>query len=164
MSDFFVTPQTVLQPVRLLCLWEFSRQEYWIGQPFPSSGTLSNLGIKHRSPALKANSLPSEAPGKPVKRVDLMLNLIIIKKTHLQSYLNPYHAHIQKENSQNFQDSIFFCSLLSSLLHYIGVLRIYSGGSDGKDSSCNAGDSMQCLIPGSGRSPGEGNGNPLQYS
>ena len=34
--------------------------------------------------------------------------------------------------------------------------------SDGKESACNAGDS--CLIPGLGRSPGGGNGNPLQYS
>ena len=32
----------------------------------------------------------------------------------------------------------------------------------GKESACNAGDSGS--IPGSGRSPGEGNGNPLQYS
>ena len=32
----------------------------------------------------------------------------------------------------------------------------------GKDSICNAGDPGS--IPGSGRSPGEGNGNPLQYS
>ena len=35
------------------------------------------------------------------------------------------------------------------------------GGSDGKESTCNAGDLG--LIPGSGRSPGEENGNPLQY-
>ena len=35
-------------------------------------------------------------------------------------------------------------------------------GSDGKESACNAGDVG--LIPGSGRSPGEGNGNPFQYS
>ena len=35
-------------------------------------------------------------------------------------------------------------------------------GSDGKESACNAGDPG--LIPGSGKSPGEGNGNPLQYS
>ena len=34
--------------------------------------------------------------------------------------------------------------------------------SDGKEFACNAGDGS--LIPGSGRSPGEGNGNPLQYS
>ena len=35
-------------------------------------------------------------------------------------------------------------------------------GSDGKESACNAGD--LCLIPGLGRSPGEGNAYPLQYS
>ena len=38
----------------------------------------------------------------------------------------------------------------------------FPGGSDGKASACNAGDSGS--IPGSGRSPGEGNGNPLQHS
>ena len=38
----------------------------------------------------------------------------------------------------------------------------FSGDSDGKESACNVGDLG--LIPGSGRSPGEGNGNPLQYS
>ena len=39
----------------------------------------------------------------------------------------------------------------------------FPGGSEGKASSaCNAGDLG--LIPGSGRSPGEGNGNLLQYS
>ena len=38
----------------------------------------------------------------------------------------------------------------------------FPGGSDSKESACNAGDSG--LISGSGRSPGEGNGNPLQYS
>ena len=38
----------------------------------------------------------------------------------------------------------------------------FCGGSDGKVSACNAGDPGS--IPGSGRSPGEGNGNPLQYS
>ena len=38
----------------------------------------------------------------------------------------------------------------------------FPGGSDGKASSCNAGDLY--LIPGLGRSPGEGKGYPLQYS
>ena len=38
----------------------------------------------------------------------------------------------------------------------------YPGDSDSKQSVCNAGDLGS--IPGSGRSPGEGNGNPLQYS
>ena len=38
----------------------------------------------------------------------------------------------------------------------------FPGGSDGKESVCNAGDPGS--IPESGRSPGKGNGNPLQYS
>ena len=40
--------------------------------------------------------------------------------------------------------------------------RLIIGGSDGKASACNVGD--RGLIPGLGRSPGEGNGNLLQYS
>ena len=42
------------------------------------------------------------------------------------------------------------------------VLPLFPGGSDGKGSAYNTGDPGS--IPGSGRSPGEGNGNPLQYS
>ena len=41
-------------------------------------------------------------------------------------------------------------------------MGIIPSGSDGKESACNAGDPGS--IPGSGRPPGEGNGNPHQYS
>ena len=41
-------------------------------------------------------------------------------------------------------------------------LMCFPGGSDGKESACNEGDLG--LISGFGRSPGEGDGNPLQYS
>ena len=41
-------------------------------------------------------------------------------------------------------------------------MRGFSGGSDGKESACNAGDLG--LIPGLGRSPGGGHGNTLYYS
>ena len=41
----------------------FSRPEYW--EPFPSPGDLPNPGIKPRSPASQADSLPSNPPGKP---------------------------------------------------------------------------------------------------
>ena len=41
------------------------------------------------------------------------------------------------------------------------LLSGFPGGSDGKESACNAGDPRS--TPGSGRSPGEGNGYPLQY-
>ena len=43
----------------------FSRQEHWSGLPFPSPGDLPNPGIEPRSPALQADSLPSEPTGKP---------------------------------------------------------------------------------------------------
>ena len=47
---------------------KFSRQEYWSGLPFPSPEDLPDPGIEPRSPALKADALPSEPPGKLIKR------------------------------------------------------------------------------------------------
>ena len=44
----------------------------------------------------------------------------------------------------------------------LSLLNYFPGGSDGKASAYSAGDLGS--IPGSGRSPGEGSGNPLQYS
>ena len=44
---------------------EFSRPEYWSGLPFPSPEDPPNPGIKHRSPALQADSLLAEPQGKP---------------------------------------------------------------------------------------------------
>ena len=44
----------------------FSRQEYWSGLPLPSPGDLRNPGIEPGSPALEADALTSEPPGKPV--------------------------------------------------------------------------------------------------
>ena len=46
--------------------------------------------------------------------------------------------------------------------YFSPVFLSIPGGSDSKVSACNVGDLDS--IPGSGRSPGEGNGNPLQYS
>ena len=42
----------------------FSRQEYWSRLPLPSPGDLPNPGIEPGSPALHADALPSEPPGK----------------------------------------------------------------------------------------------------
>ena len=74
-----------------------------------------------------------------------------------------------------FSSSFMHCLLkktLSSLLAilwnsafnwmYLSLSSGFPGGSDGKESTCNAGDPG--LIPGLGRSPGEGNGYPFQYS
>ena len=43
---------------------ESSRREYWNGLPFPSPGALPHPGMEPRSPALWADSLPAEPPGK----------------------------------------------------------------------------------------------------
>ena len=43
----------------------FPRQDYWSGLPFPSPGNLPNPGMEPMSPALQADSLPPEPPGKP---------------------------------------------------------------------------------------------------
>ena len=50
---------------------EFSRPEYWSGQPFPSPGDLPNTGIEPRSPALPEDSLPAEIPERPMEGKEL---------------------------------------------------------------------------------------------
>ena len=56
----------------------FSRKEYWSGFPFPSPGDLPDPGIKLGSPALQADSLPSEPPWNPNKHTTNINNIIII--------------------------------------------------------------------------------------
>ena len=57
-----VTPWTVACQAPLSM--GFSRQEYWSRLPFPSPGDLPNPGIEPGSPALQADSLPTELRGK----------------------------------------------------------------------------------------------------
>ena len=59
---FFVTLWTVALQSPLSM--RFSKQEYWSGLLFPSPGHLPNPGIEPRSPTLRADSLPSNLPGK----------------------------------------------------------------------------------------------------
>ena len=58
----FVTPWTVAHQAPPSM--GFSRQEYWSGLPFPSPEDLPDPGIEPRSPALEADALTSEPPGK----------------------------------------------------------------------------------------------------
>ena len=51
---------------------------------------------------------------------------------------------------------------LWDLKTYLLITLGFPGGSDGKESACDAG--AEGSLPGLGRSPGEGNGFPLQYS
>ena len=59
------------------------------------------------------------------------------------------------------QKILLLPSVPDSQVHKNMFPSSFPGGSDGKASACNTGDSSS--IPGLGRSPGEGNGNPLQY-
>ena len=59
----FATPWTVARQAPLSM--GFSRQAYWSGLPFPSPEDLPNPEIESRSPALQADALSSEPPGKP---------------------------------------------------------------------------------------------------
>ena len=60
MSSPFATLWTVA--CRASLSMESSRQEYWSGYPLSSTGDLSDLGKETGSPALQADSLPSERP------------------------------------------------------------------------------------------------------
>ena len=60
--QLFATPWTVVYQAPPSM--GFSRQEYWSGLPFPFPEDLPNPKIKLNSPALQADALPSEPPGK----------------------------------------------------------------------------------------------------
>ena len=77
------------------------------------------------------------------------------RKTH--HWMKPTIVNTQFENRAIWSDP----SIIAANL-WISRVGTLPGGSDSKESACSATDPG--LIPGSGRSPGEGNGNPLQYS
>ena len=73
---------------------EFSSQEYWRGYPFLSPEDLPDPGIKPRTPALQADSLPSEPPGKPLmlhkvdpnEHLTLLVQLIDLTQARTSSF------------------------------------------------------------------------------
>ena len=74
----FEPPWTVACQVPLAM--GFSRHEYWSGLPCPSPGDLPDPGIETGSPALQADYLPSEPPGKPS-------NIYVLHKIKFVKYL-----------------------------------------------------------------------------
>ena len=118
-----------------------SRQEHWSGLPFPPPGDLPDPGIKPTSPALQAHSLPwihlgsLSADKAQTQRPACASSRLIFTRRHV------ILAFTRKLNFRKMG---------------------FPGGSDGKASAYNEGDLGS--VPGSGRSPGEGNGNPCQYS
>ena len=79
-------------PVRLLCPWDSTGQEYWSEWPCHPSGDFPGPGIEPGSHALQADSLPSEPPGKP-EILQVINNLrSTIWRTHLcDFYLITFH-------------------------------------------------------------------------
>ena len=118
----------------------FLRQEYWSVLPFPSPGDLPDPGIN---------------PGLLHSRWILYR---LSYDWHITTSPETGFCHIWMEEG---------LSIPSRPVHqtakWVWLIRMgFPGGSDGKESACNAGDldSVSEL----GRSLGEGNGNPLQYS
>ena len=82
-----------------------------------------------------------------------------------------FNEHLSIKNITKDKEGHYIMIKGSIRKEDITIVNIYApnigapeapGGSDGKESACIVGD--MGLIPGSGRSPEEGNGNPLQYS
>ena len=68
----------------------FSRQEYWIGLPFPSPGNLPNPGMEPWSPALQADALSSEPPSYRTIALISHASKVMLKilQARLQQYIN----------------------------------------------------------------------------
>ena len=98
-------------PIWLLLSMEFSRQGYWSGYPFPFPGDLPDLGIKPRSPALQADSLPSEPPGKPCLTAKVPKAGILLFHLHF-SFPFPSKMHFSNSLpvSRFFSSSWTVCS------------------------------------------------------
>ena len=87
-----------LEPAQAPLSMGFSRQEYWSGLPFPSPGDLPNPGIKPGSPALQADALSSEPPGKPSKgyRISWWTDSLIFSHLILSSISYDLHLDIKR--------------------------------------------------------------------
>ena len=84
-----------LQPARLLCPWDFPGKSTGRELPFASPGDHSNPGIRPVSPALKADSLSSEPPGKPPKLflIPPSKSLLLPKRWDILPFLKRSNHH-----------------------------------------------------------------------
>ena len=87
----------------------------------------------------------------------LISDTALAKGILLREFMRIVECHMECPLEKKKQDL-----KVENCVSFRALLRGFPGGSDGKESPCKAGD--QGLIPGWGRSPGEGKGYPLQYS
>ena len=89
---------TLCEPMDYLQSMEFSRPENWSRQPVPSPGDLPNPGIEPGSPALQADALLSDPPGKP--RFGMLL--LLSRFSHVRLCATPQTAAHQAPPSLGF--------------------------------------------------------------
>ena len=154
-SNCFVTPWTVARQAPLSKV--FLRQEYWIKLPFSSPGDFSNSGIKPTSPAWLCQT-----------QYRLFNRLCEVLDTVTCDYLEAVYLG-NKSIPFLFSFSLIFPQFVIIFLSFsvffspsASPILGFPGGSAIKSPPANAGDLGS--IPGLGRSPLGGNGNPLQYS
>ena len=165
----FVTPWMVVHLAPLSM--EFSKKEYWSGLPFPTPGDLPSPGIEPEflaSPALQADSLPvCYDPALYGKSLPTPETCSPVSFSGNKPYMTSGKECIgpcrncKQEGSKEVAATVYI--LCFGIIYFLlSYHLVFPSASDSEESAWNAGD--QSSIPGSGRLPGEGNGNPLQYS
>ena len=101
---------------------EFPRPRYWSGSPFPSPGDLPNLGVEPGSPALQADSLPSEPPevvvGGGVIPASLHLPLASFQSP---LHLNDSHSWLTQQNP--WEAVRLFKTNLFMYFHFLNIFQ-----------------------------------------
>ena len=96
---------------------EFSRQEYWSGLSFTSPGDLPEPGIEPRSPALQADSLPSELLGKVLWSLWDVAKLPTVSGGQTQVFLTADHRTLK-----SFSDNLlYFLLFLFTYVYYTSI-------------------------------------------
>ena len=163
-SECFHVNNPFLVASSLSCVWLFCdsmdctgssvhgifRQEYWSGFLSPSPGDLLNPGLKPGSPALQANSLLSEPPGKPAILFSYISSAPKPSTSlMIASLVSVYWMNLRSTMTRNRQEKeLWFLNKEKG--------RRYSGE---EEITLNA-----LYLPTFSIINGEGNGTPLQYS
>ena len=125
--------------------------------------SVSHRGFKSRwqSSRTRMRLLPAQ-PERPPAGASLASSLLSALHPRHGSGAHCFSSMVSSVTSVSAQGSICYSPTQAGKLFLGPALTGFPGGSDGKASACNVGDPGS--NPGSGRSPGEGNGNPCQYS
>ena len=111
----------------LLYPWDFFRQEYWSGLPFPPPGDLPNPGIKPTfpvSPALQAGSLSAEPLGKPIRSVCFAANgkIPFFYMAEWYSIVQTYHIFLIHSSVNGHLSCLHVLATVTSAAVNIGIL------------------------------------------